>query len=343
MPRGKQRTTGQAELPKPIDIGRLLADHPQLSPPLIDGLLRRGETGNIIADPKRGKSWLAYGLGISICVGIDWLDTFPCYRGKVLLIDNELHSSTLAHRIPAVADAMAIRPDEYVENFDVRSLRGRLVNLYGIVSALESIKPGTYDLVILDAFYRALPPQTSENDNAAMAMLVNEIDKAAGWLGCAWVNIHHASKGNQATKSITDVGAGAGAQSRAADCHLIPREQKEPGCIVLESVVRSFKPVGPMTLRWNFPFWTRADGLDPAAVKGRGSRADDRKQEALRDDCYKMIEELRSKLGRATKSTFQGAAGESGVRSRGQARREHDSTRQSRECRTPTARGRTDR
>ena len=51
------------------------------------------------------------------------------------------------------------------------------------------IDPGTYALVILDSLYRAFPAGTSENDNAEMAMLFNEIDKAAGRLGCAWVNI----------------------------------------------------------------------------------------------------------------------------------------------------------
>ena len=121
----KFRARSLADQPaKPVGVGSLIHDHPQLAPPIIDGLLRAGETGNVIADPKRGKSWLAYGLALSVCTGIKWLGTFPCYPGRVLLIDNELHPATLAHRIPVVAEAMAINTDEYAENLDVLSLRG---------------------------------------------------------------------------------------------------------------------------------------------------------------------------------------------------------------------------
>jgi RecA-family ATPase len=296
-----------AELPKPIQIARLVADHPQLHEPVIDGLLRRGETGNIIADPKRGKSWLAYGMALAVCVGDKWLGTFPCRLGRVLLIDNELHRETLAHRIPVAAEGLAIRQDEYVDNLEVLCLRGQLLDLYGIARALEAIEPGAYDLVILDALYRSLPIGTSENDNAAMSMLFNTIDKLTARLGCAWVNIHHASKGSQATKAVTDVGAGAGAQSRAADCHLILREHEEKGGVVLESVVRSFKPVEPISLRWAFPVWQRDDGLDPTAIKGRSSKAEERQNEKDRDGCYKLIEALRPKS--ATARDLRGKTG----------------------------------
>jgi RecA-family ATPase len=63
----------------------------------------------------------------------------------------------------------------------------------------------------------------SENDNASMAAVYNAIDRYADRLGCCFVAIHHASKGSQAEKSVTDVGAGAGSMSRAADTHLILR------------------------------------------------------------------------------------------------------------------------
>ncbi|MGI6417616.1 MAG: hypothetical protein ACOX1P_18335 [Thermoguttaceae bacterium] len=60
----------------------------------------------------------------------------------------------------------------------------------------------------------------SENDNAAIMSLYNVIDGYAARLNTAWVNVHHASKGDQSGKGTTDVGSGAGAQSRAADTHL---------------------------------------------------------------------------------------------------------------------------
>ena len=62
-----------------------------------------------------------------------------------------------------------------------------------------------------------------ENDNAAVAGLYNALDGIADSMGAGFCLIHHSSKGNQSDKAVTDVGSGAGAQSRAADTHLILR------------------------------------------------------------------------------------------------------------------------
>ncbi len=260
----------------PVDAGDLIAGNPYLNEPIIEGLLRREETMNIIAAPKMGKSWLAYGLALSVVTGASWLDRFACRPGRVLLIDNELHEPTLAHRLQTVADALSLRQSDYVDALRILPLRGRLHDLNGIARLLETIEPGEYDLVVLDAFYRALPPGCSENDNATVATLYNTIDATARSLGCAWVNIHHASKGSQADKSVTDVGSGAGAQSRAADAHLILRPHEEDGVVVLEAAVRSFKPVDPVPLRWQFPVWLADNSLDPNQLRGRLNKGEER-------------------------------------------------------------------
>src|SRR5690606_25080638 len=118
------------------------------------------------------------------------------------------------------------------------------------------------------AFYRTLPRDTDENDNGAIASLYNLIDYYAGRLKCAFVLIHHTSKGNQAGKSVTDVGAGAGSQSRAADTHLVLRPHEDEGIVVLESAVRSWPPMAPQALRWDWPLFTPTDEVDTSALLG---------------------------------------------------------------------------
>ena len=83
----------------------------------------------------------------------------------------------------------------------------------------------------------------SENDNGKMAQLYNLLDRVANRLGCAFILIHHTSKGDQSGKSVTDVGAGAGSQSRATDAHLILRPHELESLFVLEGAVRSFPPL----------------------------------------------------------------------------------------------------
>jgi len=272
----------------PVSVRELVKRHPKMRPAVIEGILRQGETCNIIAASKVGKSWLGYGLALSIATGRYWLDTFRCEPGRVLIIDNELHDETLAHRIPVVAAAMSISDVEYSDRIDTVTLRGRLTDYYGIGPRLvDRIKAGQYRAIVVDAHYRMTPIGTSENDNAAVAGLYNLIDRYAGKTQAAWIPIHHSSKGSQAEKAVTDVGAGAGSQARAADAHLVMRPHEEPGHVVLDAAVRSWPPVEPMTLRWEFPVWVPAGDVDPTRLKGRKTageqRQDDRDREGMLD------------------------------------------------------------
>ena len=108
-----------------------------------------------------------------------------------------------------------------------------------------------------------------ENDNAKMAGIYNTLDQLAGQLNCAFVLIHHTTKGNQANKSVTDMGAGAGSQSRAADAHIVLRRHTEEDAVVLEAAVRSFPPVSPIGLRWQFPVWVYDSSLDVTSLDGK--------------------------------------------------------------------------
>ncbi len=63
---------------KPTPITDLIATYPTLRPVVIGDLLRACETMNLIASPKRGKSWLVNGLSIAVATGSKWLDTFSC-------------------------------------------------------------------------------------------------------------------------------------------------------------------------------------------------------------------------------------------------------------------------
>ena len=178
----------------------------------------RGETMNVIAPAKAGKSWLVNGLALSVASGRPWLDTYAVEQGNVLILDNELHHETSAHRIPRVAEAMGISLDDVGQHLFVHNLRGALKNILSLGPWFKTIESGRFSLIILDAFYRFMPIGTDENDNGALASIYNTLDAYADQLGASFCLVHHSSKGNQSGKSITDVGSGAGSQSRAADC-----------------------------------------------------------------------------------------------------------------------------
>lgn len=175
---------------------------------------------------------------------------------------------------------MGLGTADYAGQLDVLPLRGKGVTLPRLAPHLENIETGRYRAIILDAWYRLIPAGMNENSNADVMQLYNTLDGYAADTAAAWLVVHHSSKGAQGEKSVTDVGAGAGAQSRAADSHLILREHEEgDGAVVLEAAVRSFKPVAPIGLRWEFPLWRRAYDLNTDAVKGRKSPSEERQSE----------------------------------------------------------------
>lgn len=246
-------------------LAELQEKYPKLPPPVIDGLVREGETLNIIAPPKAGKSWQVYGLALSVITGKPWLETFPAAKGRVLLIDNELHRATIANRLARVGEAMGLFPNDYNAALDVWPLRGNLCTLFQLGADFDAIEHGYYKLIILDAKYRFATPGVSENDNDPS--FYNLLDQYAEQTGAVMSAIHHSSKGSQSDKRVTDVGAGGGVQSRAADCHLILREHEDEDVFVLDAAVRSFPPVEPIALRWNFPLWQPAYDIDPTRLR----------------------------------------------------------------------------
>ena len=263
--------------PAIVSIGDLVKAYPALRPPVIHGLLREGETMNVIAAPKMRKSWLTLDLAIAVATGQPWLGRYETTPGDVLIIDNELHPETSANRIPKVAEARGVAMREIADRVYIDNLRGRLCDIHAMVRYFERLEPGRFKVIVLDAFYRFMPAGGDENDNGTMRDAYNVLDRVAGQLGCCFVMIHHSSKGNQSGKGVTDVGAGAGAQSRAADAHLILRPHEEDDAVVLEAVVRSWIEIKPVCLRWSFPVWDVDETLDPAALKSeRSGRKKDR-------------------------------------------------------------------
>ncbi len=292
---------------QPIDIDiipalSMLREYPHLRKAVIRGLARQGETINIIAASKVGKSWLSYSLAFAVALGLRWIG-FLCEQGRVLIVDNELHKETITHRLSTVAEALGVS-DAWTEQIDVLSLRGQSVDIHTLAGILATVEAGRYGLVIADAFYRFIPAGTSENDNAQIMAMYNRIDGIAANLGSVWVNIHHSSKGDQSGKSITDVGSGAGSQSRAADAHLVLRPHEDEDCAVLEAAVRSFAPVDPRVIRWEYPLWTVDEAADPKRLARPVSKLEERRQ--LKDDEDKQaIQDYLTSNGRATRKKLR--------------------------------------
>lgn len=247
---------------------QLITKYPKMREPVIHGLVRQGEIMSIIAPSKAKKSWLVTQLALTVAKGGEFLGRFLISPGDVLIIDNELHKETSANRLPKVADALGIDFEDYADHITVENLRGRIKDIFKMKRYFDRLEPNKYKVIILDALYRFIPTgEGMENDNGMQTQIFNELDKHATRLNCVFIIVHHASKGNQSEKAITDLGAGAGALSRATDTHLVLREHEEKDCSVVDGAIRSFAPVDPCCIRWQYPVWTPAPELDPTKLQ----------------------------------------------------------------------------
>jgi hypothetical protein len=260
----------------PTALSNLWKTDAELREPVIDGLLRRGQVGNLVSTSKAYKTFLVLLLAICMAMKRAWLDVFPTVGGRVLMIDLELQKPDITQRTRELVKALHA-PPEIADQIDVLSFRGRNGNIDQIETMLLTMKPGTYSLVILDPLYKSYPPDFDENSNAQMTVLYRRFERIAEHLDCAMVIVHHATKGSQSEKRVVDVGAGAGSQSRSADWHGVLREHAEDGCVVFDMRVRSFRPPAPVVMRFKYPVWERDTSLDPTRLKsGKPSRVADK-------------------------------------------------------------------
>ena len=249
---------------------------------VVAGLIRRGDVVNLVGGPKARKSFLVMQLALCVASGTPFLGRATT-QGRVLLIDNELRGDDLSRRAQAMASAIGL-DWHATANIETMLLRGQLADLNTIKAAVAKVPTGTFSLVIVDALYKAMPKGTDENSNADITQAYIVLDGIAEGQDCAAVCVHHTSKGAQHAKSVTDMGAGAGAQSRSADVHLVLRDHEDPDTCVLAAVVRSQVPVDPLCIEFVYPLWRVAPDKDPGNVAVAG-----KKPSATLDDFVKTI------------------------------------------------------
>lgn len=247
----------------PVSLGSLCRQQVPMRPEIIHGLLRETEIMNIVSAPKCGKSWLVNDMAICLAAGKPWLDRFQTNPCRVLIIDNELHSETTSNRLPRVLSHHGLSIDDLDGRLDVLNLRGNLRSfdeLDGELFSTAEFEAKQYRVIVLDAFYRFNTGENaSENDNAYMAGVYNKLDRWASRLKCAFVCVHHSSKGDQGEKEVFEVGSGASSQARAADTHLVLRHHQLDGHVVLDAVVRSFPAIQPFVLQFAWPVFVKTE------------------------------------------------------------------------------------
>ncbi len=204
-------------LPDPEGLDTVWNHLPELSPPLIDGVLRQGHKMLLVGPSKAGKSYALIELCIAIAEGKKWLN-WDCVQGKVLYVNLELDRASCFHRFKDVYDALKRFP-RYHSNIDVWNLRGNAVPMDRLAPKLiRRAQKKDYIAVIIDPIYKVITGD--ENSADQMANFCNQFDKVCTELGCAVIYCHHHSKGQQGQKRSMDRASGSGVFARDPDALL---------------------------------------------------------------------------------------------------------------------------
>lgn len=205
------------DLPEPEGLDSVWDNLPELSPSLIDGVLRQGHKMLIAGPSKAGKSFALIELCIAIAEGKKWL-SWVCAKGKVMYVNLELDRASCLHRFKDVYAAMGIHPDN-LRNIDIWNLRGKSVPMDKLAPKLiRRAAKKDYIAIVIDPIYKVITGD--ENSADQMANFCNQFDLVCTELGCAVIYCHHHSKGSQGGKKSMDRASGSGVFARDPDALL---------------------------------------------------------------------------------------------------------------------------
>ncbi len=238
------------DLPEPESMASVWDCLPDLSPPLIDGVLRQGHKMLLAGPSKAGKSYALIELCCAIAEGRKWLQ-WTCAQGKVLYVNLELDRASCLHRFKDVYTALRIAPNN-LANIDIWNLRGKSVPMDKLAPKLiRRAAKKNYIAIIIDPIYKVITGD--ENSADQMAHFCNQFDRVCSELGAAVIYCHHHSKGSQGNKRSMDRASGSGVFARDPDVLLdlieldVPeslkvQEQNKAVCAVCERWLKENAP-----------------------------------------------------------------------------------------------------
>lgn len=205
------------DLPEPENLEGFWENLPELSPSLIDGVLRQGHKMLIAGPSKAGKSFALIELCIAIAEGGKWL-SWECTQGKIMYVNLELDRASCLHRFKDVYQAMGLCPN-HLGNIDIWNLRGKSVPMDKLAPKLiRRAAKKDYIAIVIDPIYKVITGD--ENSADQMAAFCNQFDKICTELGTAVIYCHHHSKGSQGGKRSMDRASGSGVFARDPDALL---------------------------------------------------------------------------------------------------------------------------
>lgn len=160
---------------------------------VIPGMLPQGETILLVADPKSGKSLVAYDAAFAVATGEDTFLGEKCKQGKVLIIQCDESPTTAKGRLIKRGFRREDAPNvEFMDSFNI-------TQLHLLEDKLDTFRP---TLVIIDSLKRITVGSELSENSAEFADNIYRLKEIISRFNASGILIHHANK------SIDAVGVG---------------------------------------------------------------------------------------------------------------------------------------
>ena len=266
-----------AEFERQLKIGRgkrrlrvvNAADWIETTPPPVDPILTetfdRGDKVAVIGQSKLRKSFFVLQLCMHLASGLEFLSWAVEKARRVLLIQMEVKEGHFHRRVKRMADNLGISRAFIEENFLIVNGRGQDLTLEDVGELAQEFGP---DVVVFDPLYKLV--DGDENSAQDMKPILAEFDRLAERTGAAVLYVHHDAKGVAGDRNIRDRGAGSGVIGRDYDCCItLTAQRDDPQAVVIEVLLRNYKPQDPFTIGWCDGSFRTAD-LPAIPVRGGG-------------------------------------------------------------------------
>jgi hypothetical protein len=146
-------------------------------------------------------------------------------------------------------------------------------------------------VIIFDPLYKLV---TGDENNAAdMKPILSAFDRLAESSGAAVMYVHHDPKGHAGDRNIRDRGAGSNVLGRDYDCCItLTPHRDDPEAIVIEVLLRNYKPQQSFAIGWCDGTFRTADLPAIAATSSnRGNQASAKPVEEYIDKALDLLKE----------------------------------------------------
>ena len=234
----------ELELPQLLDADELIAAPRPTFEPIIEGVFDVGDKIAIIGPSKTRKTFFNLQMGISVSIGRTFLGRKVPKARRVAIVQFEIQDIHFQDRLQKMAKAMIVTTTQ--GNLKIINARGRgIIGAKGIEKIKKILKDFKPELVLFDPLYKV--SEGDENAAQDMKVIMASFDKLMVDLHTACGYVHHDAKGTVGDRDARDRGAGSGVVGRDYDAAFVlsPQEGEEGTGIMVELLLRNYKPIEP--------------------------------------------------------------------------------------------------